>query len=65
MFGREDTAEAVLGSLLFGIPMAVEGGRIDAGRHIAQHPLYFPATLATAVAMVIGAESGDILPGSP
>jgi len=53
-FGREDLAEAVLGSLLFGIPMAVESGTIDAGLHIAQHPLYFLATLATAVAMVIG-----------
>ncbi|WP_324661767.1 DUF2391 domain-containing protein [Haloarcula sediminis] len=53
-FDREDFAEAVLGSLLFGIPMAVEGGTIDAGRHIAQHPLYFAGTLATAVAMVVG-----------
>jgi len=44
--------------------MAVEGGTIDAGRHIAQHPLYFPATLATAVAMVTGAALGDILPES-
>jgi len=53
-FDREDFAEAVLGSLLFGIPMAVEGGTRDAGLHIAQHPLYFLGTLATAVAMVVG-----------
>ncbi|WP_135302452.1 DUF2391 family protein [Haloarcula amylovorans] len=53
-FDREDFAEAVLGSLLFGIPMAVEGGTIDAGQHIAQHPLYFLGTLAAAVAMVFG-----------
>ncbi|MBX0293764.1 DUF2391 domain-containing protein [Haloarcula nitratireducens] len=53
-FDREDFAEAVLGSLLFGIPMAVEGGTIDAGQHIARHPLYFLGTLAAAVAMVFG-----------
>ncbi|WP_262176354.1 DUF2391 domain-containing protein [Haloarcula laminariae] len=53
-FDREDFAEAVLGSLLFGIPMAVEGGTVDAGRHIARHPLYLLGTLVTAVAMVVG-----------
>jgi uncharacterized membrane protein len=53
-FDREDLAESILGSLLFGIPMAVEGGTVDAGRHIAQHPLYFAGTVGTAVAMVIG-----------
>jgi len=53
-FDREDLAESVLGSLLFGIPMAVEGGTVDAGLHIAQHPLYFAGTVGTAVAMVIG-----------
>lgn len=53
-FDRSDFAEAVLGSLLFGIPMAVESGTVDAGRHIAQHPLYFAGTVAAAVAMVVG-----------
>jgi len=53
-FDREDLAEAALGSLLFGIPMAVEGGTREAGRHIAQHPLYFVGTLASAVAMTVG-----------
>jgi len=53
-FDREDFAEAVLGSLLFGIPMAVEGGTVDAGLHIAQHPLYFLGTIAAAVSLVIG-----------
>jgi uncharacterized membrane protein len=52
-FDREDFAESLLGSLLFGIPMAVEGGTRDAGLHIAQHPLYFLGTLATAVSLVI------------
>ncbi|MFC7021478.1 MULTISPECIES: DUF2391 family protein [Haloarcula] len=53
-FDRADFAEAVLGSLLFGIPMAVESGTVDAGRHIARHPLYFAGTVAAAVAMVVG-----------
>jgi len=53
-FDREDLAETVLGSLLFGIPMAVEGGTVDAGRYIAQHPLYFVGTIASAVLLVIG-----------
>lgn len=53
-FDRSDLSEAVLGSLLFGIPMAVEGGTIDAGRHIAQHPLYLLGTIVSAVIMVIG-----------
>jgi uncharacterized membrane protein len=53
-FDREDLAETVLGSLLFGIPMAVEGGTVDAGLHIAQHPLYFVGTLVAAVSLVIG-----------
>jgi uncharacterized membrane protein len=53
-FDRSDFAEALLGSLLFGIPMAVESGTVDAGQHIAQHPLYFAGTLAAAVGMVVG-----------
>jgi len=53
-FDREDFAETVLGSLLFGIPMAVEGGTVDAAIHIARHPLYFTGTIAAAVTMVIG-----------
>ncbi|MFC6976169.1 DUF2391 domain-containing protein [Halomicroarcula sp. GCM10025709] len=53
-FDRSDLAEATLGSLLFGIPMAVEGGTIDAGRHIARHPLFLLGTLVAAIAMVIG-----------
>ncbi|MFC6862591.1 DUF2391 domain-containing protein [Halomicroarcula sp. GCM10025817] len=53
-FDRADFAEAVLGSLLFGIPMAVESGTVDAGRHIARHPLYFVGTVVAAVAVVVG-----------
>jgi uncharacterized membrane protein len=43
-----------LGSLLFGIPMAVEGGTVDAGRHLAANPAYFIGTIATGIGMVIG-----------
>ena len=53
-FDREDFAEAVLGSLLFGIPMAVESGTRDAGRYVAQHPLSLLGTVAAAIAMVVG-----------
>jgi uncharacterized membrane protein len=52
-FDRTDFAEALLGSLLFGIPMAVEGGTIDAGRHLAAHPIYFFSTIVTAIGMVV------------
>ena len=52
-FGRSDLTEALLGSLLFGIPMAVEGGTADAGLCVAQHPLYLAATVVIAVGLVI------------
>jgi len=68
-FGRSDLAEALLGSLLFGIPMAVEGGTVDAGLHIAQHPLYLLATVAIAVGLVISilyvAEFQDVRVANP
>jgi len=53
-FGREDLAEATLGALLFGIPMAVEGGTLDAGVFLATHPLLLVANLAAAVTTVVG-----------
>lgn len=53
-FGREDLAEAALGALLFGIPMAVEGGTLDAGVFLAAHPLLLVANLAAAVTTVVG-----------
>lgn len=37
-FGREDLAEALLGSVLFGIPMAVEGGTQEVGGFLAVRP---------------------------
>lgn len=34
-FGREDLAEVLLGSVLFGIPMAVAGGTQEVGEFLA------------------------------
>ncbi|RDI71451.1 DUF2391 family protein [Halopelagius longus] len=53
-FGREDLAEALLGSVLFGIPMFVEGGTQEVGEYLAGHPLSFVGTLCFAVGMVVG-----------
>jgi hypothetical protein len=53
-FDRADAAEALLGSLLFGIPMFVEGGTGEVGAFVATHPLYFIGTLAFAILTVVG-----------
>jgi uncharacterized membrane protein len=53
-FDRNDAAEAFLGSLLFGIPMAVEGGTNEAGLFIAEHPLNLLASLLGTVGIVYG-----------
>ncbi|MFC7142194.1 DUF2391 family protein [Halosimplex aquaticum] len=53
-FDRSDAAEALLGSLLFGIPMFVEGGTEEVGLFIADRPLYFVLTNALTIALVIG-----------
>ncbi|WP_415382886.1 DUF2391 family protein [Halosimplex sp. TS25] len=53
-FDRSDAAEALLGSLLFGIPMFVEGGTEEVGDFIAVRPHYFVLTNALTVALVIG-----------
>jgi len=53
-FGREDAAEALLGALLFGFPMFVEGGTLEVGTFIAQVPAYFLLTHVVAVGVVVG-----------
>jgi uncharacterized membrane protein len=53
-FDRADAAEALLGSLLFGIPMFVEGGTGEVGAFVATHPLYFVGTVGFAVLTVVG-----------
>lgn len=53
-FGREDLAEAFLGSLLFGIPMAVEGGTQEVGEFISQRPLFLSGTVLFTIGIVVG-----------
>lgn len=53
-FDRNDAAEALVGSVVFGIPMVIEGGTLEAGAFIATHPLYFVGTLAFGVSLVYG-----------
>ncbi|GAB6860906.1 DUF2391 family protein [Haloplanus litoreus] len=53
-YDRGDLAEALLGSLLFGIPMAVEGGTQEVGTFLAPRPLYLLGTAVFAVSLVIG-----------
>lgn len=68
-FDRHDAAEAVVGSLLFGIPMAVEGGTNEAGEFVASHPALLAATLAATVTIVHGvlyvAEFQDVRVADP
>lgn len=53
-FGREDVAEALLGSVLFGIPMAVEGGTQEVGLFIAARPVFLVGTFLFTLALTIG-----------
>lgn len=53
-FGTEDIAEALLGSLIFGIPMFVEGGTLEVGEFVASHPLYLAGTIVAAIGLVVG-----------
>ncbi|MEF8853609.1 MAG: DUF2391 family protein [Haloarculaceae archaeon] len=52
-FDRSDAAEALLGALLFGIPMFVEGGTQEVGSYVATHPVYFVATNGLTVGLVV------------
>lgn len=53
-FDHQDAAEALVGSTVFGIPMLVESGTLEIGAYIASRPLYYLATLAFGVALVVG-----------
>ncbi|GAB7012710.1 hypothetical protein JCM18549_09810 [Halolamina salina] len=53
-FDRHDAAEALVGSVVFGIPMVIEGGTLEAGVYLATHPIYFLATLLFGVSIVNG-----------
>lgn len=68
-FDRHDVAEAFLGSLLFGIPMAVEGGTNEAGAFIATHVGYFLLSVIGTLVLVYGilyvAEIQDVRISNP
>lgn len=53
-FDRHDAAEALVGSVVFGIPMLVEGGTLEIGAFVAANPPALLVTLAGTVALVIG-----------
>ncbi|WP_338729245.1 DUF2391 family protein [Haladaptatus sp. DJG-WS-42] len=53
-FDRADAAEAFVGAIIFGIPMFVESGTLEAGAFIATHPGYLLATIGIAISIVIG-----------
>jgi uncharacterized membrane protein len=50
-FDRADAAEALLGALVFGIPMFVEGGTLEVGLFLAGRPLPLVGTVAAAIAV--------------
>lgn len=53
-FDRADLSEALLGSILFGIPMAVEGGTQEVGTFLASRPALLLGTFGFAVSLVVG-----------
>ncbi len=53
-FDRGDLAEALLGSILFGIPMAVEGGTQEVASFVWQYPVFMLGSFLFSLAMVIG-----------
>ncbi|WP_435178088.1 DUF2391 domain-containing protein [Halorussus sp. AFM4] len=53
-FDRHDAAEALVGSVVVGVPMLVEGGTLEVGEFIAANPWAFGVTLVGTVGLVIG-----------
>jgi uncharacterized membrane protein len=53
-FDRRDVSEAMVGSVVFGIPMLVEGGTLEIGEFVAANPPALAATLVGTVGLVIG-----------
>ncbi|UPV74260.1 DUF2391 domain-containing protein [Halorussus limi] len=53
-FDRHDAAEALVGSVVFGIPMLVEGGTAEIGAFIAAHPVSLAVTLVGTIGLVVG-----------
>jgi uncharacterized membrane protein len=53
-FDRHDAAEAMVGSVIVGVPMLAEGGTLEIGMHLAERPALFAATLLATVGLVVG-----------
>lgn len=53
-FDSRDIGEAFVGSFVFGIPMVVEGGTLEIGEHIANHPALLLLTLVFGGTLVYG-----------
>jgi uncharacterized membrane protein len=53
-YDRADLAEAFVGSLLFGIPMFVEGGTNEVGAFLAATPLSLVGTVLGTIGLAIG-----------
>jgi uncharacterized membrane protein len=53
-FGLDDAAQALLGALLFGIPMFVEGGTTEIGAYLATRPVHLVGTHAAVLGLIIG-----------
>jgi len=51
-FDSGDAAESLLGALVFGIPMLVEGGTLEVGDFLAAHPPFLLATLVVGLGVV-------------
>ncbi|PTD93518.1 DUF2391 domain-containing protein, partial [archaeon SCG-AAA382B04] len=52
-FDWRDVGEAFLGSLIFGFPMAVEGGTQEVGQFTSNNPLFFLITILGTVLLVL------------
>ena len=53
-FDVSDAAESVLGALLFGIPMFVEGGTGEVGEFLAARPAFLAFTNLLGIGLVVG-----------
>lgn len=53
-FDRHDAAEALVGSVIFGVPMLVEDGTLAVGEFLAANPSFLLGTLVGTVGLVVG-----------
>lgn len=57
---RGDISEALLGAILFGVPMAVEGGTTEVGEQFVASPLAALGTVAVVYGIVYVAGIPDV-----